>query len=94
MGTTKTNAMIVLALFALAGYVASSPWIEESNFWFLQKLEQSETDVNWPLVMRNLSFTLDEEQQKTVMNVAALNGVNPLLLITYLELEGSWPTGV
>jgi len=93
MGTTNTNAMIVLAVFSLAGYVASTPWIEESNFWFLQKLEQSETDVDWPAVMANMSFTLDAEQQKTVMNVAALNGVNPLLLITYLELEGSWPTG-
>ena len=57
MGTTNTNAMIVLAVFSMAGYVASTPWIEESNFWFLQKLEQSETDVDWPAVMANMSFS-------------------------------------
>ena len=92
MGTKKSYAMVFLAVFFFAGHVTSLSWIEESNFWFLQQLEQSETNVDWISVMTNMSFPLNETQQKMVMNVASLNGVNPLLLITYLELEGNWPT--
>jgi len=94
MGTIKMYPTIILTALFVATCGSSSPRIEDANFWFLQRLETSQTEVNWPKVMTDsLSFSLDSVQERTVMNAAALNAVNPLLLITYLELEGSWPTG-
>ena len=92
MGTIKIFSMVALAIFSMKGCNSSRPFIADSDFWFLQKLEISENDVDWPAVMSNMSFSLSDRQQRTTMNVAALNGINPLLIITYLEVDGSWPT--
>ena len=65
--------------------------MNESHFWFIHSLERSDTEVDWSGVMDNATSFLDSEQRRTVMNIAALNGLNPMLVITNLTLEGTWP---